>query len=443
MAQSHSAARSDRIGPFTAGCLLISNVIGGGIFTSTGFMARDLGDPVLILVLWGLGACFALAGALSYSELAAALPRVGGEYVYLTEAYGGFIGYLSGWASFTVGFGAAVAAAAMSFALYVLQIGDAGPRPELNAKAIALILIWSLTAVHLAGVAAGGRLQRSLTITKAGSILALILGAVLVGEGRWSHLAVTTAVSPSTGSVAVAFIFVLYAYSGWNAVGYIAGEIANPARTIPVTLLWGTLFVGLVYVGLNLVYFYAMPVEILGQPPILPVAEKAAMALFGPAAARLVTALLCISIAAAVSAMIWAGPRVYYAMAKDRSFPAVFANQAAGAPRAAILLQTSWATVLIFSGTFEQVVVYAGVVLGFFSALAVGAVIVLRYRQPRLVRPYRVPLYPLTPAAYVASAIAVVLHATVERPTEAGYAALTVLAGVPFYFLLRRRAATG
>jgi basic amino acid/polyamine antiporter, APA family len=427
-----------RVSGFTAGCVLVSNVIGGGIFTTTGFMARDLGDPWLILLLWGLGAVFALAGALSYSELAAAFPRVGGEYVYISEAYGALLGYLSGWASFTVGFGAAVAAAAVSFAVYLLQVVP-WSRSDLAVEVIALVLIWSLTAVHLAGVGAGGLLQRLLTITKTGSVLLLVFGALLFGHGSWTHFAGTASATSSAGAVAVAFIFVLYAYSGWNAIGYIAGEIVDPARTIPIALLWGTLFVGMVYVLLNVVYVYALPLDILAQPPLLPVAEKSSAALFGPSAARLVTGLLCVSIAAAVSAMIWAGPRVYYAMAKDGRFPGFLAKAEQGAPRSAILLQGGWATFLIFSGTFEQLIVYAGVVLGTFSALAVGAVMVLRLRRPNLPRPYRVPFYPVTPALYVMAALTIVLHAAVERPTEAAYATLTILAGMPFYFLTRDR----
>jgi basic amino acid/polyamine antiporter, APA family len=431
-------ATAPLIGGFTAGCVLVSNVIGGGIFTSTGFMARDLGDPWLILMLWGSGALFALAGALSYAEMAAALPQVGGEYVYITEAYGPLLGYLSGWASFTVGFGAAIAAAAASFAAYFLELFSARIESDLPARGLALLLVWGLTAVHLTGVGPGGLLQRLLTITKVASILLLAGGAFLLGHGSWEHLAPAgPGATPSVGTMAVSFIFVVYAYSGWNAVGYIAGEIRNPGRTIPIALTWGTVFVGLVYLMLNLVYFYALPVDVLARPPILPVAEKAAVALFGSAAAQLITGMLCVSIATAVSAMIWVGPRVYYAMAKDGRLPAFLGRSRAkgGAPTAAILVQTAWASVLIVSGTFEQLIIYTGIILGVFSALAVGSVIILRRRQPMLPRPYRVPGYPLTPCAYLAGAVCLVLYAAIERPMEAVLGLMTVLAGVPLYFL--------
>jgi APA family basic amino acid/polyamine antiporter len=424
---------------FTAACVLVSNIIGSGIFTTTGFLARDLGDAGTILSLWLIGALLALAGAMSYSELGAALPQVGGDYVYLRQAYGPILGFLSGWVSFTVGFGAAIAAAAVSFASYLLRI-TLGHEPSLLVKVLALWLVWTLTGVHLAGVGPGGQVQRVLTVTKIGTILALVVGAVLFGTGTWEHLmAEGRGARPTIGTTVVALVFVMYAYSGWNVAGYIAGEIADPARAIPRIMIGGTLFVGAVYLALNLVYFYALPVASLAEAPLLQVVEKAAMALFGPAGAGVIVVMLCASIAAAASAMIWAGPRVYYAMAQDGLFPSFFAElrMKGGAPARAILLQSGWATVLILSGTFEQLVVYSGLVLTTFSALAVGAVIVLRRRRPDLIRPYQVPLYPVPPCLYVAASLLIVGYTLIERPAESAWAGATVLAGVPLYLFQR------
>lgn len=440
---THGPARG-KVSGFTAACVLVSNVIGSGIFTTTGFMARDLGDPGLVLGLWLAGALMAMAGALSYSELGAMMPQIGGEYLYLRKAYGPFVGFLSGWASFTVGFSAAIAAGAVSFAVYLLQAIPALPavppdRPVVTA--MALILVWTLTGWHLFGVAASGLLQRVLTISKVGTILALLIGAFFFGQGSWEHLAVTEpAARPGAGAILVALVFVMYAYSGWNAAGYIAGEIAHPERTLPRAMIGGTLFIGIVYVALNLVYLYALPVGTLAQPPLLPVAEKAAVALFGPASARFVAFLLCVSITAAVSAMIWAGPRVYVAMAEDGLFPAAVRSllTGGGATRHAILLQSAWATVLILSGTFEQLVIYTGLVLTAFTALGVGSVIVLRLRHPELPRPFRVPLYPLVPCLYLLTAAAIILFTTIERPIESVLGAATILAGAPVYFLSRK-----
>ncbi len=428
-----------KIGWFTAACVLVSNVIGSGIFTATGFMARDLGDPWIILVLWLVGAALALAGAISYSELGAALPQAGGEYVYLRHAYGPFFGFLSGWVSFTVGFGAAIAAGAMSFAAYFLQLIPLGPGNASAGKALALALVWSVTAVHVAGVEAGGFLQRTLTVLKISAIALLVTGAAVVGHGSWQNLGLRAPdVDPGLGVMVVSLIFVVYSYSGWNVAGYLAGEITNPGKTIPRIMIGGTLFVGLVYLLLNLVYFYALPVTALAEPPLLPVAAKAAQALFGPAAAGLIAAMLCLSIAGAVSAMVWAGPRVYYAMARDGLLPGLFAETRTGSPAKAILLQSSWATLLVVSGTFEQLVVYSGFVLTIFSALAVAAVAVLRWRRPDLPRPFRVPLYPLPLALYIAIAATIVVYTVIEKPVESLYALATVMAGSPLYLILTR-----
>jgi len=430
-----------RISGFTATCVLVSSVVGTGIFTSTGFMARDIGDPWVILLLWGGGALLALMGAMCYSELGAAFPWVGGDYVYLREAYHPFAAFLSGWASFTVGFGAAIAAGAMGFASYVLQLLPSEVDITLQVKGFALALIWSLTVVHVAGVGPGGFLQQILTVLKIGAILLLIVGAFTVGNGDWQHL-VTTSRQPDVGpgALVVSFIFVTYAYSGWNAAGYIAGEIINPTRSIPRTMIGGTLLVGALYAILNLVYFYALPVHTLATPPLMPVAEKAAVEMFGPRAAHFVTILLCISIAGAVSAMIWTGPRVYYAMARDGFLPGFFLDteHSHGTPVRSIILQSLWVTVLVLSGSFEQLVVYSGLIITLFTALTVGAVIVLRQKRPQLVRPYQVPFYPVLPVCYVLVAGVIMIFLSVEKPAETFWACLTLSAGIPLYFLMRK-----
>jgi len=430
-----------RIGIFTAGCLLVSNVVGSGIFTATGFMARDLGDPWLILAIWFFGALLALAGALSYSELGTALPVAGGEYAYLRRAYGPLIGFLSGWTSFTIGFSAAIAAGAMSFAAYLLQIAPFHSENSPLSTGIALTLIWAVTGFHLAGAGSGGFLQRLLTILNIGAILILVLGVLMLGKGNWSHFSLSApAITPGFGATMVSLIFVTYAYSGWNAAAYVAGEIVDPGRTIPRAMIGGTLFVGLLYLVVNGIYLYALPVTELGQPPILPVANKVAAAMLGPTGTLLVTVLLCLSIAGAVSAMVWTGPRVYYAMAQDGLIPSLFANTPGTqqAPINAILLQSLWASALIVSGSFERLVIYSGTVLMIFNALAVGALLILRRQEPTLPRPYRTPLYPFVPAFYLLVSTVIVGTALYERPVEGGLGIATVLAGTPLYLLWRR-----
>jgi APA family basic amino acid/polyamine antiporter len=430
-----------RIGAWTAASLLISNVIGAGIFTTPGFLARDLGHPGLILAIWILGASAALAGALAYSELGAALPLPGGEYVYLRHAYGPLIGFLSGWASLTVGFSAGIAASAVSFATYVREIAPSPLAIYLPEKVLALWLLWSVTAVHLTGPDRGGLLQRSLAWLNIGAILTLLLGAFTIGEGSWTHLTARPTSWPGFGAIVVSFIFVSYAYSGWNASAYLAGEIVDPGRALPWSMLWGTLLVALLYVGLNVAYIYALPVETLAQEPVLPVAKKAAAALFGSRSAAIISAILCLSMAGAVSAMVWAGPRVYFAMAADGLFPPWLGKVSSGArfPHSATILQGLWSSLLILSGTFERLVMYSGVILIIFNALGVAAVLVLRRRRPELTRPYRVPLYPWLPGFYILLALVVTMYSIWERPVTSGLGLATVAAGVPLYLIWRRQ----
>jgi APA family basic amino acid/polyamine antiporter len=439
LAEKHLSELPRRIGWFTAGCVLVSNVVGSGIFTTTGFMARDLGHPGLVLSVWMVAGLIALSGALSYSELGAAFPVAGGEYAYLRLVYGPFVGFLSGWTSFTIGFSAAIAAGAVSFAAYFSQLfslgGEGGVRPTI----IALALLWSITGIHLAGVEASGWLQRTLTVLKVATILLFIAAGVMVGNGDWGNLKVADVqVVPGLGAYGVSLIFALYAYSGWNAAAYLAGEMTDPGRTIPRTMVGGTLFVVLLYLAMNAFYFYALPVSELAQPPLLPVADKVATALLGPDAGRFVTAILCLSIAGAVSAMVWAGPRVYYAMAQDGLLPTWFGTTPTGTPINAILLQSLWASVLIVSGSFERLIIYSGTVLMAFTGLAVAAVIILRRQQPDLPRPYQAPLYPFVPGFFVLASAAIVAIALYERPLEGALGFATVLAGAPLYLLWER-----
>jgi len=284
-------------------------------------------------------------------------------------------------------------------------------------------------------------MQRSLTALNITAIVLFLAGAFTIGSGTWDHFRASDARPlPSPAAIVLSFIFVSYSYSGWNAAAYIAGEIVDPGRTLPRAMVWGTVVVGILYAGLNAAYFFALPVESLAQPPVLPVAKKAATALFGSASATLIAAILCLSMAGALSAMVWAGPRVYYAMAADGVLPRLFADtsRASGVPQASMILQSVWSSVLILSGTFEKLIVYSGVVLAISNSLAVGAVIVLRYKAPSLTRPYRVPLYPWVPMFYIALSALVVIYSFSERPVASGLGIATVLMGIPIYWLWTR-----
>jgi APA family basic amino acid/polyamine antiporter len=428
-----------RINGFTAACLLISNVIGGGIFTVTGFLARDVGDPFFILGLWVVGALIALTGAFCYSELGASLPQAGGDYIYLRQAYGPLVGFLSGWVSFAVGFGAAVAASAVSFSAYLFRLAPSLEQTGIAPAIPALALVWTLTAIHARGVLAGGVLQRLLTTTKVTALVLLILGGVAFGKGSWDHFFIQSQhVAPSSAAAATGLVFVFYTYIGWNVAGYVAGELADPTRTLPRIVIGGTVVVALLYLSINVVYFYALPVTILGEPPLLPVAEKAAAALWGPGSARFLALLLCLSIMGGVSAMIWAGPRVYWAMARDGVFLKFFSHLdgATSAPVRAIVLQSLWASILILTGTFEQLILFGGAVLALFTAFTVGAVFILRFRYPDLPRPYRIPWYPIVPLFFILATLSLVATIVMTRPGEALMGLGTIMTGALVYWFL-------
>ena len=423
------------IGAWTAALIVVANTIGSGIFTTSGFVAGDVGSPAWLMGLWLAGGLIAFAGALSYAELGAAMPRAGGEYVYLREAYGPFVAYLTGWTSFFIGFSGAIAAAALAFAGYLH-----GFLPWLDPtapayKVIALAALWSLTAIHVFGLGPGGILQRVLTASTVIAIVTLIVAAFALGQGSAANFA---SPAPAHGSIAVSLIFILYSYSGWNAAAYLAGEIRDPRQSIPAALIAGITIVTLLYVAMNAMYLYALPIAAMSG--VLAIAEKASVTMFGPFAARLVAAILALALLGSMSAMVVAGPRVYFAMARDGLFPRTIGvvDPSRGTPARAIVLQSGWASVLIvFFGAFEPLVVYTGFAITIFTAMAVAALIVLRVRRPDAPRPFLVPGYPWIPAAYVVVSIWIVAVTALSRPTETLLGVLTVAAGMPFYFASR------
>jgi len=454
--QEPPAGLERTLGPFVAGCLVVANVIGVGIYTTPGFLARDLGSPFAVISIWIVGAVLAAAGALSYSELGTLFPEAGGEYIYLREAFGPLWGYLSGWTSFFAGFAAPVAAATIGFAAYLSHFapelspenifwsGQLGPLPiRLSAgQVVALAALWALSLAHITGTRRGGQMQVVLTAGKIAAIAALIVLGFWFGRGDWGnlHSGPEGLVPPGVfHNGAISLIFVLYSYSGWNAAAYLAGEVRNPHRNLPLALLAGTGVVTVLYVGLNLLFLYGLGIG--GMSGVLQVGEKASMALFGPLATHVVAAMMALSILASASAMILAGPRVYFAMASDGLFPKTLAgvHQKYRSPAASIAWQGVWTSVLILTGTFESLVVYSGFVLVFFSALAVTALIVLRVRRPELARPFQVPFYPWPPLIFVVFSAWILIYTLWGRPKESLLGVLTVLIGIPLYLYWRRR----
>ncbi len=450
-----------QLGVLSATALVVSNMIGVGIFTTTGFLAGDLGTPGLVIGIWIVGAALALAGAMCYSELAVNFPRSGGEYTYLTEAWGPTWGFVDGWVSFFAGFSAPVAAAAIAAAAYAavvfpaLAADPANPRTlslglvtlqlsGTNLLAVGVVLLFTL--INLAGIGQVARLQNLLTALKLFVILALIVLGFTIGDGDWGHFAAPSARSATDGIVgqfAVSLIFVFYGYSGWNAATYVAEEIRNPTRTLPIALVFGTIIVAALYVLLNVLYIYANPLsELTG---IVAVAAKAATSLFGEGSARWFSLAMAVSLLATVNAMSLIGPRVYFAMARDGAFfrSAARVHPTWKSPWIAVLAQGACAMVLILTGTFESLVAYIGFLLFLFSALAVLSLFKLRRRANWKPLKWVSFAYPLVPLLYVSMNVWVFIYFARMRQIEAVWSLLTVATGAAVYhFYIRGRQAS-
>ena len=424
----------------SATALVIANMVGAGIFTTTGFQAADLGHPLYIFVLWVVGGVLALLGALCYAELGAMMPHAGAEYVYLRETYGPAIGFMSAFVSLVAGFSAAIAAATKSFVIYLghflpfLAAETSLGGPVATADLIAVGLVWLLVAIHLRAVRSGTGFNDFMTIFKVAGIVVIVLAAASIGRGSVSNL---VTVSPTfqemsrTDTMAAfgtSLIFVMFCYSGWNAAAYVAGEMENPQRDLPRSLISGTAIVLMLYLGLNAVYFYGASVdELAGQVEVGLVSSRT---LFGSWGVSGVTVVLCASILASASAMTLAGPRVYYALGRDfTAFSFLSRTRRTGAPAIALLVQGVVTTIIVLSGRVDQIQQYAGFTLSLFASLAVSCVIVLRIRRPDLDRPFRAWGYPASPLLFLAVSGWMMYWAIQGRPAESVGALLTVLFG--------------
>jgi basic amino acid/polyamine antiporter, APA family len=440
-----------KIGLWSATALVVANIIGAGIFTSTGFQAGALGHPTFIFLLWIAGGLLAFCGALSYSELGAAMPHAGGEYVYIRETYGGALGFMSAFVSLFAGFAAPIASALKSLVAYLTYFVPALSNDPVVwgyfhvNDWLAIGLTWVLIAIHFRGMRGGIQFNDLITVLKLAGIICIILCAVLIGKGNWGNL---TYVSPSyytlgtmdkIGAFANSLIFVMFCYSGWNAAAYVAGEIEDPHRTLPRSLLLGTAIVVVLYMALNVVYFYGANADALANK--VEVGLIASRSLFGPWGTTLVTLVLLLSLLASASAMTIAGPRVYYALGKDfRLFHPLSRTTSVGAPVTSLVLQGVVTSVLIVTGRVDQIQQYAGFTLTLFACIAISCVFVLRFRFPRMERPFRTWGYPWTPALFLAISAWTLVWNFRGRPVESVLSLVTVFAGgLLFYATVSRQ----
>ncbi len=437
------------MGPALATSLVVSNVIGVGIFTTSGLLARDLADPRLLLGIWIVGGILALAGAFCYAELGAQFPRAGGEYAFLREAYGPLPAFLSGWGSLFAGFSAPIAAAAVGFTEYLsfyfpslsMQAPAAG-RLIRPGAIVATLVIVLLSALHYRRVQIGGTVHVGLTSFKVGVIAIFILSGFMLGKGsaaRFAPVMTTFDWSTLTPAIAAGLIFVMFSYSGWNAASYIGGEIREPRKNLPQALINGTLIVVVLYVAINALYIYAIPIRQMAS--VIRIAELASLNLFGLNVAPYLGIIFMGTILGSISAMIIAGPRIYYAMAQDGLFPKAIArvHPRFGTPGNAILLQGVWSVLLLFSGRFEQLLTFSGVVMILFSSLTVAAVYFVRRKTGNQYRPYWRVGHNWAPILFLTVCAWILVLSFKNQPREAFSGLAVVASGIPFYYYWHKK----
>jgi len=422
----------------TAIAVVIANMIGTGVFTSLGYQLESIQSGFVILMLWAVGGVTALCGALSYAEIGSALPRSGGEYNFLSRMYHPAAGFISGWISSTIGFSAPVALAAMTFGAYATS--SFSGVPDWFEKFLACTLIVIMMIVHAGRRNASGSTQFIFTALKILVMLAFCLFALLAApklqpvyltpiEGDTSLL--------FSGAFAISLIYVSYAYTGWNAATYLSGELRNPQKELPRILFFGTLIVMTLYVLLNAVFLLVAPIEELtGQ---LDVGVIAARSVFGGIGAKFTGLALAALLISTVSAMTIAGPRVLQMIGED--FPLFRSLGMANndnIPARAIIMQSSIALLFVLTSTFDRVLIFAGFVLAFNSFITVVGLFILRIREPQLIRPFRVPLYPLTPILYLLLNGWTLIFVFISRPIEALAGIVLIFLGGLLYMISKR-----
>lgn len=437
-----------QLGLFPVTNIVIANIIGAGIFTTTGYLMGFLHNPLVMLVLWVIGGLVAFCGAISFGELGAAFPEAGGEYVFISKIYSPLLGFLSGWLSLIVGFSAPIAASAIGFAKYFtwafpqlqnwLMLNETLSVDNFS-RCIAILVIVGFSLVHSRGIVLGSRVQNWLTLLKILLIVGLILSGLLVGEGSMHNIRPEIAFQFSFNSwkaVGLSLMFIMFAYSGWNSATYIGSEIKEPRKVIPRSLLISTVAVTVLYILLNLFFVYAVPAsEMRNEPEIGGLAAGFA---FGTTAETIISLLISFALFSSLSAFIILGPRVYYKMASDGLFFSKIAriSKKHKVPSNAILLQASIAIILVLSGTFEQILTYMGFSLGIFPIIAVAGNIKLRMlKQDGL----RLSGYPYAQVFFILVSTAILVLAYFERPVESSIAVLTALSGIPVYYWFRAK----
>ena len=435
--------------------LLVSGIIGSSIFLTAKDVAGPLPQPILFLGVWVVGGVISLFGCAAFAELGSMFPESGGQYVYLREAYGDLIAFLYGWMLFAVANGGSIAALAVAAAAYTGQVFlvvsqdhvvvAVGAVAITRAHLLALLLIAFVTYVNVVGLRWGALLQNLSTWTKFLAMAAFVLLGFAIGKGDWSHFSshgasLTLGLHPAQliSAMGVALIAVFWAYDGWVYITWVAGEVKEPRRNVPLAMVLGVLVVGAIYVAMNFTYLYALPLNEIAKRETI--AHAAATALFSPRAAVWLSLMIAVSCFSAAATCTLSGARVYLAMAQDGVF---FQRMAAihpkwRTPAFSLIGQGVWAALLTVSGRYDQLYTYViyGMVLSY--TLTVIGMFLLRWRRPDIPRPYRCTGYPWLPGIYVLVGAAWTLNTIITRPIEAFWGTAIVLMGVPGYVYWKR-----
>ena len=430
--------------------LLVSGIIGSSIFLTAKDIAGPLPQPVLFLLVWILGALISLCACFAFAELGSMFPDSGGQYIYLREAYGDLIAFLYGWMLFSVANGGTIAALSVASAAYVGQVFPVVSEAHVvvafagivltRAHLMGLLLIVVLTYVNVVGLRWGTLLQNVSTWTKFIAMAAFVVLGFAIGKGHWSNfhsqgVGLSMGLGPTQliSALGIGLIAVFFAYDGWVYITWVAGEVKEPRRNVPLAMVLGVLAVGVIYIAMNLTYMYALPMNEIANHETI--AHAAAAVLFSPRAAVWLSLMIAISCFSAAATCTLSGARVYLAMAQDGVF---FKRMAVihpkwRTPAFSLIGQGVWAAALTLSGRYDQLYTYViyGMVLSY--TLTVIAMFWLRWKRPDIPRPYRCTGYPWLPAIYVLIGTVWTLNTIFTRPTEAFWGTAIVLIGVPFY----------
>jgi APA family basic amino acid/polyamine antiporter len=431
--------------------LVVGSMIGSGIFLTTGEVAKHLPTPSLILGAWLVGGIMALTGALTYAELGAAIPRAGGHYVYLREAYGPLVGFFDGWLSFVASFPGSIAFVALGLMTYLPSAwtGHALWTVETplfrwsvaSANILAIALIIALSVINGLGLRTGSGTQNLLTGLKIAALVGIAGFGLFAGRGSWANLGGGAPIVGGAGltQFGAALIGVSFAYLGWDAATYMAAEVRHPQRSVPRSLVLGTLLVIVLYLVFNVVLLYGIPAAGLAvsTAPVRDVANS----LLGPGLSGILTLAILVCILGSLNATVMVGPRIYYAMARDGLFPRVLASvhPQTRVPVAAIAAQAALACIIVLSATLGRILAFTVLVIWLLSAVTGAAVFVLRRRAPDAPRPYRAWGYPWVPAIFCLSSIALMVNHLLRNPGDMLWLAAFLAAGIPVYLAMRPR----